>query len=257
MEKIRDDLNGMVGLSRVKQDLEELILDAEIIAEHGIDAFPGRSMSMVLTGNPGTGKTEVAKKLAELYARLGLTGARFKAVSAKQLIKPYEGQTEAALQEELDKIAANGGGVLVIDEAHQLAKTEFGRNAIDVLIPWMEDNRHNSAVVLAGYPQQMKDLFALDPGLERRFTNRLQMPDYNAKERVELAQYFADKDGFDIKVPSAALKRIVGPTDPQKNAGGVRELLGVAMQNAVRRIHAEGKDPTDPANRVVTESDFA
>src|SRR5699024_2874601 len=147
-------------------------------------------MHMIFKGNPGTGKTTIARKLAEVFGQLNmLSKGHFIEVERADLVGEYVGQTAQKTRNNVQKAI---GGVLFVDEAYALARggeKDFGREAIDTLVKQMEDHHHDFILILAGYPLEMDYFLRLNPGLESRFPFLIPFDDYNAYELMDIAQH--------------------------------------------------------------------
>ena len=170
-DQLLEELNTSVSSQKVKDEVFRLIAMQTMNRqrkERGLPTIP-TSRHMVFTGNPGTGKTTVARILAKLYKSIGiLRTGQLVEVGREDLIAPYVGQTATKTKEVLDRAL---GGVLFIDEAHTLASDfDFGQEAVDTILRYMENNRDDLVVILAGCPDEMKRFIGLNPGLAARFT---------------------------------------------------------------------------------------
>ena len=179
-------LDELVGLQSVKQEINKLtkyIQIQQMRSQQGLKVPMGLSRHLVFTGNPGTGKTSVARILADIFNALGVISSnKLVEVERSQLVGQYIGQTapktKAKIEEALD-------GVLFIDEAYTLSsdsENDFGREAIDTLLKLMEDNRNRLIVIVAGYKDEMKKFISSNPGFESRFNTYIDFPDYTATE---------------------------------------------------------------------------
>lgn len=182
MEAESEDLENLIGLTEIKQKLNNLSKRLRI--EKSI--YPGH---YVFTGNPGTGKTIVARQMAKRFYDLGLIESnKINPYTASQLISAQRSGANA----DINKILRESlGGVLFIDEAHQLAGDSalhhnFGKTILDAIVPFMENNKENFSLILAGYPQQIDEMLATDPGLRGRFNEVFAFPDYTAEEMVQI-----------------------------------------------------------------------
>ena len=181
-------LNEMVGLENVKKQVNELIRLAKyqkMCQMKNIKTAPV-SMHMVFTGNPGTGKTTVARLIGEIYNEIGfLSTPDCIEVDRSMLVAEYIGQTAIKTKNVIDRAM---GGVLFIDEAYTLAnkgEKDFGQEAIDTLLKEMEDNRESLVVIVAGYMDEMQEFIDSNPGLKSRFTKKIHFDDYQASELEE------------------------------------------------------------------------
>ncbi len=189
LEKIEEQLNNMIGLDRVKEEIRQLTRFATIKKlrqEKGMK-MKDISLNMVFTGNPGTGKTTVARIVADILKSLGyLSKGQLIEVSRGDMIGGYMGQTAIRVQE---KIKEAKGGVLFIDEAYSLktrSDDSFGQEAIDTLVKCVEDNRKDLAVIVAGYPEEMEQFLSENPGLRSRFNTTIHFDDYTAEQLYEI-----------------------------------------------------------------------
>lgn len=183
-----DKLHRMIGLDRVKHDIEDLVKLVRFYKETGKDIRKSFSLHTVFTGNPGTGKTTVARILSQIYKALGiLERGHLIECDRQSLVGGYVGQTAIKTGEIIDKAM---GGVLFIDEAYSLTEgggSDYGKEAIEIILKRMEDFRGNFIVIAAGYTQNMRRFLESNPGLKSRFDRTFVFDDFNPEELSEIA----------------------------------------------------------------------
>ncbi|MBR5369296.1 MAG: AAA family ATPase [Lachnospiraceae bacterium] len=201
LEAVREELNKIVGLASIKEyilGLEEYYRIKKRRSEEGLKSSDV-SKHMIFTGNPGTGKTTIARIISRYLKAIGvLTGGQLVEVSRADLVGRYVGHT-APLTNQVIKSAI--GGVLFIDEAYSLyrgTEDSFGLEAIDTLVKGIEDNRDNLVVILAGYSNEMEEFLSSNSGLKSRFPNLINFPDYTGEELVAIAHSIAAGKGYSI-----------------------------------------------------------
>ena len=200
LETLLAELDHLVGLEAVKHDvhnLTNLVRVRQLRAEHGLPVSP-MSMHLVFIGNPGTGKTTVARLLGRIYRALGiLSSGHLVEVDRSGLVAGYVGQTALKTREVIDR---SMGGVLFIDEAYALASgrgdTDFGAEAIDTLLKAMEDHRDDFIVIVAGYPERMGDFIRSNPGLRSRFNKYLSFTDYGVSDLMLILERLVASAGY-------------------------------------------------------------
>lgn len=205
MEALKKELNEYIGLGSIKREVNNLINMATVHKmrrEHGLPTVD-MSLHMVFTGNPGTGKTMIARLMARIYRSLGiLSKGQLVETDRSGLVAGFVGQTAQKTAEVIEKAK---GGVLFIDEAYALngsGQNDFGQEAIDTLLKAMEDNREDLVVIVAGYDQLMENFIRSNPGLESRFNRYLHFDDYSVDEMCQILemqlkkhQYTLDEEG--------------------------------------------------------------
>jgi probable Rubsico expression protein CbbX len=193
VQEVLADLDkGLVGLSPVKQrvrDIAALLVIDRLRKNRGL-AAQAPSLHMCFTGNPGTGKTTVAMRMAQILHRLGyVRKGHLVAVTRDDLVGQYIGHTAPKTKEVLKKAM---GGVLFIDEAYYLYRPEnerdYGQEAIEILLQVMENQRDDLVVILAGYKDRMDTFFSSNPGMSSRIAHHLDFPDYSVSELLQIAQ---------------------------------------------------------------------
>lgn len=191
-------LMSLIGLANVKAEIKSvknLISVQQARVAKGLQSVPV-SYHYVFTGNPGTGKTTVARILADIYRELGvLTKGQLVECDRAGLVAGYVGQTAIQTNKKIDEAL---DGVLFIDEAYSLASDDFGKEAINTLLKRMEDDRDRLVVILAGYTGEMQKFMDTNPGLQSRFNHYIDFPDYSGSELLEIFERLAKKQDYTI-----------------------------------------------------------
>ena len=202
VEEVLAELDALTGMKPVKEEVRRLVATVKankLRAEKGVGGDVTMSYNFVFTGNPGTGKTTVARILGRAFRALGvLERANFVETDRSGLVAKYEGQTAAKTNKLIDSAA---GGILFIDEAYQLNQGEndqYGAEAVATLLKRMEDARGTMVVIIAGYKEEMKKFMAINSGLESRFNRTIEFPDYSAKELAEIYRSMAKKAKYTL-----------------------------------------------------------
>lgn len=248
---IEEAFQGIVGMESVKRELVSFynIARLEKLRERElhIDSNNSRSYNFVLYGNPGTGKTTVARIIGKVLYSLGIRESdKFMEVDRSRLVSEYIGQTAKNVQKALEEVK---GGTLFIDEAYSLYKKDdskdFGREAIDTLLKDMEDHRSEYSVILAGYRTQMTEMLNhANPGFRSRFTYHIVIPDYTDEELLRIAENIASSHHYKIenKGYDALKKRIDRERIDETfgNARFIREVINDAEKNLANRLAAMG-----------------
>ncbi|WP_231505234.1 AAA family ATPase [Cellulomonas sp. URHE0023] len=197
LEELLAELDALVGLAAVKEQIRQqtqLLRVERLRTEAGLTT-PTLTRHLVFLGNPGTGKTTVARLVSGIYRALGLlTKGHLVEVDRSELVAGYLGQTAVKTSE---VVATAIGGVLFIDEAYGLAEDQYGAEAVNTLVKDMEDHREDLVVIVAGYPGPMATFLATNPGLESRFSTTVEFTDYTDAELREIFERTARKADFE------------------------------------------------------------
>jgi energy-coupling factor transporter ATP-binding protein EcfA2 len=251
LEELLAELDELIGLDHVKEEIRRLTSLLRIQRMRVERDLPTVETShhLVFTGNPGTGKTTVARLLSQIFRTLDVvTRGHLVETDRSELVAGYVGQTAARTRAVLESAV---GGTLLIDEAYALARggeNDFGLEAIDTLVKFMEDHRDDLAVVAAGYPDEMRKLIEANPGLESRFTRTIDFPDYTNDELVAIFDSMSSKKRYDLD-PEAreALTALVAAEPRTRGFGNARFMRNVFEQavslQAMRLASVE--QPTD------------
>ena len=264
LEEYLDELNRLIGLEKVKKDVNSLINLVQIRKlreERGIKQ-PAMSLHLVFSGNPGTGKTTVARLLSKIYHEIGLLSkGHLIETDRSGLVGGYVGQTAIKTKGVIDEAM---GGILFIDEAYSLASTsenDYGKEAIDTLLKAMEDNRDDLIVIVAGYPALMERFLHSNPGLESRFNKFIYFEDYTAEELYDIFMLMCDEANL---TPDDAAKEYLRQyfekmcehkSDNFANGRAVRNFFEEVITAQANRL-APQTDITDEELNTLTYEDF-
>ena len=248
LEEAMAELNELVGLEVVKKDVESLVNLVKVRAlrrERGMKC-PDMSFHLVFSGNPGTGKTTIARLVARYLKAIGaLRGGQLVEVSRGDLVGRYTGHTAPLTNSVIESAL---GGVLFIDKAYSLYRGEqdsFGLEAIDTLVKGMEDHREDLVVILAGYTREMEQFLTANSGLASRFPNQIEFPDYTAAELWQITQAQAKARGYLLaegcEAPLTAYFARRQAEDAAKAGNGrlARNVLERAILNQGKRLIAD------------------
>ena len=248
LDAIRAEINELVGLAPVKEYVFGLADNLQVQQRRAAAGLKTASLSMhmIFTGNPGTGKTTIARLVARYLKAIGaLKGGQLVEVTRADLVGRYTGHTAPLTNSVIESAL---GGVLFIDEAYSLYRGEqdsFGLEAIDTLVKGMEDHRDELVVILAGYTREMETFLTANSGLASRFPNRIEFPDYTAVELLQITQVLAKNKGYTLA--EACTEPLLGyyarwQTADARTAGNgrlARNTLEKAIFHQSRRLVAE------------------
>lgn len=246
LDDLISELNNLIGLENVKSKVNDLIAYQKVQVlrkKHGLHTQKG-TLHMAFTGNPGTGKTTVARIVGYVYKQLGLLSkGHFIEVSRTDLIAGYQGQTALKVKKVIEEAK---GGVLFIDEAYSITENDhsdsYGRECLTELTKALEDYRDDLVVIVAGYSEPMNHFFSSNPGLKSRFNTFIEFPDYSANELFEMFEKLCKSNDY---ILSEATKELVlhkledCVVDKKENfANGrlVRNIYEKLIMNHARRV---------------------
>lgn len=246
IEQALNTLDEMVGLDAVKEEIHSLVnlMRVRKLREEKGMKNTGISMHMVFSGNPGTGKTTVARMVAKIYEALGvLSGGQLVEVDRSGLVRGYIGQTATRVQEVVDEAL---GGILFVDEAYTLCvgkgEGDFGQEAVDTLLKAMEDHREDLVVIVAGYPDLMDEFLNSNPGLKSRFNKFIFFEDYTPEEQLDILKSMCKKQDYELtkeaqdRVYKWMEERYQNRPENFANARDVRNFLEKVISKQASRV---------------------
>ena len=262
IDSLDRDLVGLIPVKTRIREVAALLLVESARRSVGLQAQPP-SLHMCFTGNPGTGKTSVAQRMAEILNRLGYIGRNHVVtVSRDDLVGQYIGHTAPKTKEVLKKAM---GGVLFVDEAYYLYRPEnerdYGQEAIEILLQVMEDRRDDLVVVLAGYRDRMDIFFRSNPGMASRIAHHIDFPDYSEDELLQIAQIMLSQMHYVLAEDAQAiLRQYIARRMKQprfSNARSIRNALDRSRLRQANRLFAERSKPMDrDALQTITGADI-
>ena len=255
------ELDALVGLAEVKREVRlvaDLLQVQRLRRDRNLPVVES-SRHLVFTGNPGTGKTTVARLLAQIYRTLGVV-SRGQLVESDRaaLVAGYVGQTATKVTAVFDEADE---GVLLIDEAYALARgtdTDFGREAIDTIVKLVEDRRDRIVVIVAGYPDEMADFLGANPGLPSRFPRTIEFPDYSTDELVDIFESACFASGYRCDAQALASVRASFTAEPRAKGFGNGRMARNRFERAIERQASRVVaivEPTDAELTTLTVAD--
>lgn len=253
LPELLDELNGLVGLDKVKKQVNDLIAYQKVQKlrkEEGLYSEKS-TLHLAFTGNPGTGKTTVARIVGRIYKQIGLLSkGHFIEVSRTDLIAGYQGQTALKVKAVIEKAK---GGVLFIDEAYSITENDhtdsYGRECLTELTKALEDYREDLVVIVAGYTEPMKKFFESNPGLKSRFNTFIDFDDYNEEELQQIMLQMCHNNCYALSseaermVDSIIKEKVDNKGEQFANGRFVRNLYEDLVMNHARRV-SKIKTPT-------------
>lgn len=246
LPELLEDLNELVGLQKVKQEVNDLVTYQRVQKmrrDQGLFSVKS-TMHMAFTGNPGTGKTTVARIVGRIYKQLGLLSkGHFLEVSRTDLIAGYQGQTALKVKKVIDSIK---GGVLFIDEAYSITENDhsdsYGRECLTELTKALEDYRDDLVVIVAGYTEPMNKFFESNPGLKSRFNKFIDFDDYNENELYDIFSKICTQNDYIVndlakmKIERIMKKSVDSKGEQFANGRFARNLYDDLIMNQARRV---------------------
>lgn len=265
LPELMNELNELVGLKNVKSKVNDLIAYQKVQKmrkDHGLSSSKN-TLHLAFTGNPGTGKTTVARIIGHIYKQIGLLSkGQFIEVSRTDLIAGYQGQTALKVKKVIERAK---GGVLFIDEAYSITENNhsdsYGRECLTELTKALEDYRDDLVVIVAGYTEPMKVFFESNPGLKSRFNTFIEFDDYNENELYYILNRMCKKNDYILseiaiqKIKDILNEKVVNKDEQFANGRLVRNIYDDLVMNHARRV-VNIKNPNLKELMEITEVDI-
>jgi SpoVK/Ycf46/Vps4 family AAA+-type ATPase len=249
LKEALNELHALIGMNNIKAEINEMVKLVRFYREEGKDVLSRFSLHSVFTGNPGTGKTTVARIIARIYKALGLLErGHLVEVDKQGLVAGFVGQTAIKTAEMIDRAK---GGILFIDEAYSLSSgspSDFGNEAIETLLKRMEDQRGQFVVIVAGYTDNMKQFLESNPGLKSRFDKTFMFEDYSPEELYQIALSLVRHEGLTLDAEAEEhLKKFLQFIYDRRNkyfgnGREVRKVIEEAVKNRDLRLASMKKE---------------
>ena len=266
LDEVLNELDEFIAMRSVKNSIRRLAVQSMFMKQRaamGAGKVQQMSMNFILMGNPGTGKTSIARKMGEILQAMDiLPTSRVIEASRATLVGKYMGETPKIVNNMCDKAM---GGILFIDEAYTLSDggDQYGKEAIDTLMKRMEDDRGKFVVIAAGYKDKMEEFLTMNAGLASRFTHKLHIEDYNEDELLAIFKHMAQKEQYtlspqaEFKALDTIYKMVLAKNESWGNAREMRNLLDATIQKLSERVsHMPPEEVTKETYQIILPEDI-